>query len=99
MLDVWRYVLGRFEHVVSVQVADLSATTTTVAQCRPFALLIEQDLLEFDAREFGALARDVGADVVTADMRDGKESIAAAVVPKLRAALARWRSREPPGRQ
>lgn len=94
MLDIWLELLQRLEDVPSIQLTDIKEVATAVARWRPLALLIEQELFEFDSEEFRALARDVGADVVAVDTRAGKEAIAALALPRLQAALVRWRARE-----
>jgi hypothetical protein len=96
MLDTWLEILQRLDDVPSIQLTELKDAATAVARWRPLALLVEQELFEFDAQEFNALARDVGAEVIAVDTRADTESIAALVLPKLKDALARWRARELP---
>jgi hypothetical protein len=93
MLDVWLEILQRLEEVPSIQLTDLKDAATAVARWRPMALLVERDLFEFDAKEFAALARDVGAEVIVVDTAADKDAIAALVLPALAAALAIWRTR------
>ncbi len=93
MLDIWLEVLQSLEDVPSIQLADLSSVATAVARWRPIAILVEQELFEFDEQEFGELARDVNAELIAVEARAGKEAVAAAVLPKLRAAQARWHDR------
>jgi hypothetical protein len=95
MLDIWLEVLQSLDEVPSIQMAELKDAATAVARWRPLALLVEQDLLEFDSREFDELARDVGAEIIAVDARAGKTMISALVVPKLNAALERWKARDP----
>ena len=95
MLDIWLELLQRLEEVPSIQVTDLKDATTAVARWRPLALLVEQDLFDFAAREFDELARDVSAEVIAVDAKSGKDALAAVVLPKLSAALAEWRIRDP----
>jgi hypothetical protein len=92
MLDMWLEILQRLDEVPSIQLTDLKDAATAVARWRPMALLVEQVLFEFDAPEFAALARDVGAEVIVVDTAAGKESIAALVLPKLADTLAKWRA-------
>jgi hypothetical protein len=44
---------------------DLAGATTQVANMRPFALVISEEIYGFDSSEFDALARDVQASVIT----------------------------------
>lgn len=94
MLDTWLEILQRLDEVPSIQLTELKDAATAVARWRPLALLVEQVLFDFDAREFAALARDVGAEIIVVDTAATKESIAALVLPKLTAALARWRANQ-----
>lgn len=94
MLDTWLEILQRLDEVPSIQLTELKDAATAVARWRPMALLVEQVLFDFDAQEFAALARDVGADIIVVDTAAGKESIAALVLPKLTDALSRWRSNQ-----
>jgi len=93
MLDTWLEILQRLEEVPSLQLTDLKDAATAVARWRPMALLVDRELYDFDAKEFAALARDVGAEVIVVDTASGKEAIAALVLPKLAAALDLWRTR------
>jgi hypothetical protein len=93
MLDTWLEILQRLEEVPSIQLTDLKEAATAVARWRPMALLVDRELFDFDAKEFAALARDVGAEVIVVDTGAGKEAIASLVVPKLTAALAAWQAR------
>lgn len=73
---------------------DVARAATAVAQLRPMVLVISEDVFEFDAAEFEALARDVRGKVLCAD-----EEISVNVLePRLRGALrdaARLRGIEP----
>jgi hypothetical protein len=91
-LDNWLAVLRNLEEAPSIQIANLSNVTTVVARWRPTAILIEQELFEFDEREFEELARDVNAELITVEEGSGRETLEAAVLPTVRAALARWRA-------
>jgi hypothetical protein len=93
MLARWRELLFGLDEVPSIQTTDLSRVATVVAQWRPFAILIERDVFEFDEDEFRELARDVNAELITVDAEASKQEIAARSIPKLRAALGRWRGR------
>jgi len=92
MLDMWLEILQRLDEVPSIQLTELKDAATAVAKWRPMALLVERDLFEFDAKEFDALARDVGAEVIVVDTASGKDAIAALVLPKLATALSKWRT-------
>ena len=48
-----------------LQTSDLENVATNAARYRPFAILIAQDVYEFDAAEFDDLARDVDATLLT----------------------------------
>src|SRR5687767_2763011 len=50
-----------------IETAELSNAATVVATCRPFAIVMSQDVYGFDATEFEALARDVGATLIKID--------------------------------
>lgn len=93
VLDIWLESLTSLDDVPSIQVANLSTVTTAVARWRPIAILVEQELFEFDERGFEELARDVRAELITVEARSRKDSFAAAVLPRVRAALARWNTR------
>jgi hypothetical protein len=95
VLDKLLDVLQRLDEVPSVQLSGIEDVATAVAKWRPLALFVEKDVFEFDADEFRALARDVGAEVVTLDGSTAKETIAEIVLPTLRAALVRWREANP----
>jgi hypothetical protein len=47
-----------------VEACALDSAATTVAQYRPFALLVPDFLYDFDPREFDALCRDVDASLI-----------------------------------
>jgi hypothetical protein len=49
-----------------VEPCDLANVTTVVARWKPYAIVVPDTLLEFDAQEFQALARDVRAQIVRA---------------------------------
>lgn len=97
MLDELLEVLQRLDEVPSIQVTGIEDVATAVAKWRPLALFVEKHVFDFDATEFRALARDVGAEVITLDAAAGKERIATTVLPQLKAALVRWRAANPSG--
>jgi hypothetical protein len=47
-----------------VTTADLASAATLVARERPFAIVVSDEIYGFDAAEFDALARDVGATLI-----------------------------------
>lgn len=49
---------------VLIKHSELAQAPTIAAQRRPLAIVIPEDLYEFDPREFDALARDVGASIL-----------------------------------
>src|SRR5262245_15770890 len=51
-----------------VETAELSNAATVVASYRPFAIVMSEDVYEFDAAEFDALARDVNATLLKIDL-------------------------------
>lgn len=50
-----------------IETAELSNAATVVATCRPFAIVMSEDVYAFDAAEFDALARDVNATLLKID--------------------------------
>jgi len=92
VLDKLLDVLQRLDEVPSVQLTGIEDVATAVAKWRPLALFVQKEVFDFDADEFRALGRDVGAEVVAVDASSGKDDIAAAVLPALQAALVRWRA-------
>jgi hypothetical protein len=53
-----------------VETAELANAATVVANARPFAIVMSEDVYAFDAAEFDALARDVNATLVKVAMSD-----------------------------
>jgi hypothetical protein len=74
----------------TVRAAELTDAATLIAGCRPFAVIVPADVFAFDAAEFRALARDVGAEVFSYDTDSGSLDVAALLLPELEVALARW---------
>jgi hypothetical protein len=97
VLDKLLDVLQRLDEVPSVQLTGIEDVATAVAKWRPLALFVQREVFDFDADEFRALGRDVGAEVVTLDASAGRETMAEAILPTLRAALVRWRAANEPG--
>ena len=59
--------------------ADLIAATH-----RPFAIVMSEDFYRFDAAEFDALARDVGATLIRVDMANATQAkLERTLMPKL----------------
>ena len=48
----------------AVVTADVATAATKVANTRPFAIVVSDELYSFDAAEFDALARDVQASLI-----------------------------------
>jgi hypothetical protein len=70
--------LGQELHMApTVVVSDVQSAATTVAEWRPFAIVLDEQWLEFDADGFRALSRDVGADLVAVegDIREGTGNV------------------------
>jgi hypothetical protein len=93
VLEMWLELLQDLEDVPSIQIATLSNVTTAVARWRPIAIVVEQEVFEFDEREFEELARDVKAELVRVRSPTNKWAVATSILPKLRAALVRWEAR------
>jgi hypothetical protein len=92
VLDSLLDVLQRLDEVPSIQLTGIEDVATAVARWRPLALFVEKDVVEFDADEFRALARDVHAELVVLDASVEKETFAAMVLPRMQSALVRWRA-------
>lgn len=65
-----------------LETCDVANVTTRAAELRPFALVVQREILDFDPAEFEALARTVRAELVPIDGDLGRE-------PKARAELVR----------
>jgi hypothetical protein len=50
-----------------VVACDMKSAATRIAEVRPFAIVVSESVYGFDATEFDALARDVGARVIAID--------------------------------
>lgn len=77
-----------------VEIAELPNVATVVSRCRPFAVVLSEDIFPFDPGEFEALARDVGTELIIVDVAKDAHAIAVALLPRLRAAFLRWEVRE-----
>jgi hypothetical protein len=80
----------------TVEIADVKGAATSIAKSRPFAIVLDQDLLAFDPREFEALARDVGAEIVPATRGATEQALVTELLPSLKAVFKRWSVREDP---
>jgi len=76
-----------------VEPCTIRNAATKVATWRPFAIVVPEAIYDFDASEFKALARDVGAVLVTVDSSLPDERARAALIPALKDAARRWRER------
>jgi hypothetical protein len=76
-----------------VETTELADAANTVAACRPFAIVMSEDVYAFDAAEFDALARDVNAVLVRVeDVTLAANKLERALMPKLGRAHRRRRS-------
>lgn len=66
-----------------VEEVSLSSAATAVSTFRPIALVMTQDVYGFDADEFDALARDVGARIVRVDGSLDRMRLERKLMPKL----------------
>jgi hypothetical protein len=78
----------------SVEVTDVKGATTLVAERKPFALVLDEDVYAFDPREFQALGRDVGAELITISAEVARGRLLARLLPRLEAAYRRWERRD-----
>jgi hypothetical protein len=78
---------------ITVEACGALSVTSSAATLRPFALVVSQDVYEFDPEEFSALARDVGAELVVIKVPgSGSGFLEQALRPSLRAAFRRFRT-------
>jgi hypothetical protein len=89
LLDACRETI-RYVAVANIEVSDVKAAATNVAKWRPFAIVIEEDVFDFDPAEFEALARDVGGEIVTVPGAADSRSLVGLLLPRLKGAYARW---------
>lgn len=78
----------------SVEVTDVKGATTLVAARKPFAVVLDEDVYAFDPREFQALGRAVGAEVITIPASAARGRLLARLLPELEAAYRRWERRD-----
>src|SRR5260221_4906023 len=86
----------RYGVAARIEVADVKGAATHVAATRPFAIVIDEDVFAFDPREFEALARDVGAELVTVPSASSRGAVLGWLLPKLSSALKTWERRDEP---
>lgn len=84
----------RYVVAANVEVTDVKSVATDVAKWRPFAIVIEEELFAFDPQEFIALARDVGAEVITAPAGAPEDELVTVLLPRLKASFHRWEATE-----
>jgi hypothetical protein len=77
-----------------VEVADVKNIATRVAAERPFAIVLEEDVFAFDPREFEALGKDVGAEIVTVPAEAAHDALLSRLLPALKGAFGRWEWQE-----
>ncbi len=87
------YETMRYVAVSRIEVTGVSQATTLVAEHRPFAIVLEEDVFAFDPREFQALGRDVGAEIVTVSGQSQHDPLISRLLPELKAAYRRWEQR------
>jgi hypothetical protein len=83
-----------FVTVGRVEIADIKNVATRVAEERPFAIVVEEDVFAFDPAEFQALARDVGSEIVTVPAEAAHDALVSHLLPALKAAFRRWEETE-----
>src|SRR4051812_15042815 len=92
LVDAARRVAAGESSQIVVEACGAVSVATAAASSRPFALVVSQDVFAFDSEEFGALARDVHAELIVL-----KVSVASAgfldqaLRPSLRTAFRRFR--------
>ncbi|MCA9596405.1 MAG: hypothetical protein KC776_23985 [Myxococcales bacterium] len=85
--DACRTVVARAA-AARLEACGVEDAATTVASCRPFALIVPDVVYGFDPAEFDALARAVGASLVQIPAAGmSAEGADALLVPRLRAAF------------
>jgi len=94
LLRVCLEAVHRIDDMPRVEIAELPNVATVVAGCRPFAVVLSEDIFVFDPGEFEALARDVGTELIVVGVAEEPRAIAVALLPRLRDAFLRWEARE-----
>jgi CheY-like chemotaxis protein len=87
-------IIRKLDDPPTVRVAGLVDASTVVARCRPFALVITDDVFAFDPQGFATLARGVGAEVIVLETDRQIRAVGAALSSSLSAALVRWKARQ-----
>jgi hypothetical protein len=78
---------------IAVEVRGAVNSASAVANLRPFALVMSQDIYGFDPEEFTALARDIQADLVVLKVTQKNVGfLEQALRPSLRNAFRRFRT-------
>ena len=73
-----------------LEVCDVASATTKSAEWRPIAIVVPQEILEFDPDEFEALARTVNATLVSLDTHQkSSPALKGELVAAIRAAHVR----------
>jgi hypothetical protein len=71
-----------------VVACELNDAATTAAKNRPFALVVSQEVYDFDAAEFDALARDVNATAIVVPAREAtKDELQRQLMPAIKEAF------------
>lgn len=82
--------------VADIEVTDVQAAATNIAKWRPFAIVIEEDVFDFDPAEFEALARDVGSELVIVPGTADSDALMSLLLPRLKGAYGRWSAQSEP---
>jgi hypothetical protein len=94
LLDACLQLMSELDDVPRIEITDVAGTATIVAKWRPFAVVLAEELYEFDPREFDALARDVGAEIVVVPSGSDYGAVVRGLLPRLNRALHDWEARE-----
>ncbi len=86
----------RYVVVATLEATGVKEAATNIARLRPFAIVIEEDVFDFDPAEFEALARDVGGEVVAVPGAADSETLLSLLLPRLKGAFARWSAEADP---
>lgn len=77
--------------VANIATADVGGSANLVAQLRPFAVVVSQDIYDFDSDEFEALARDVQTTlIVVATQRVSEVALKNALLPRITEAFSTY---------
>ena len=76
---------------IGIEVCGAANAPSLAARLRPFALVLNQEIFDFDPEEFTALARDVHADLVVVKI-SRPNFLEHALRPSLRTAFRRFRN-------